>query len=67
MELCCLCLEDLYFLNPYLKQMNNLLSFSLDKIKGTVSMGYTRKVDEEKVITVISQLPTLHNLQELYK
>ena len=66
LELCCLCLEDLDFLNPYLRQMNNLLSFSLDKIKDTISMGYTREVGEENVITVLSPFPTLHHLRELY-
>ncbi|XP_021045418.1 oogenesin-2-like [Mus pahari] len=65
LELCCLCLEDLDFLNPYLKQMNNLLTLSLVEIKDTVSMDYARNLDEEKVITLISQLPTFHYLQEL--
>jgi hypothetical protein len=29
-------------------------------------MGDSRNLDEENVITVIYQLPTLHHLQELY-
>ena len=65
LELCCLGLEELDFLNPYLRQMNNLFSFSLGEIKDTISMDYTRKVDE-KVITVIFPLPTIHNFWELY-
>uniref|UniRef100_A0A8C6HDM1 Uncharacterized protein n=1 Tax=Mus spicilegus TaxID=10103 RepID=A0A8C6HDM1_MUSSI len=65
LELCCLCLEDLEFLNPYLKQINNLIILKLDEIKGTVSMGESRNIDEEKVITLISQLPTLQHLEKL--
>jgi hypothetical protein len=65
LELCCLCLEDLDFLNPYLKQINNLIRLKLDEIKGTVSMGESRNIDEEKVITLISQLPTLQHLEKL--
>ncbi|GAB1289202.1 PRAME-like 23 [Apodemus speciosus] len=66
LELCCLYLEDLDFLNPYLKQMTNLLTLSLDEIKGTISMCYSKMLDEEKVITLISQLPTLPSLQEFW-
>ncbi|XP_021056883.1 oogenesin-2-like [Mus pahari] len=66
LELSCLCLEDLDFLNPYLKQMDCLLSLTLYEIADTVNMDDYINLDEEKVITVISQLPTFHHLQELY-
>ncbi|XP_034359215.2 oogenesin-3-like [Arvicanthis niloticus] len=54
--LCRLCLEDLDFLNPYLRQMNNVLNLKLSHITDTLSMG-----DSE-----ISLLPTFHYLQKLY-
>nr|BAE26394.1 unnamed protein product [Mus musculus] len=66
LELSCLCLEDLDFLNPYLKQMSNLLSLTLDEIIYTLNIDDYRNINEEKVITVISHLPTFHHLQELY-
>ncbi|XP_034359212.1 oogenesin-3-like [Arvicanthis niloticus] len=50
-----LCLEDLDFLNPYLRQMNNLLNLKLSHITDTRSMD-----DSE-----MSLLPTFHCLQTL--
>ena len=66
LELSCLCLDDWDFLNPYLKQMNNILSLTLSHITDIFSMDDSRNLEEENVITVIYQLPTLHHLQELY-
>ncbi|XP_034359658.1 oogenesin-1-like isoform X1 [Arvicanthis niloticus] len=47
--------EDLDFLNPYLRQMNNLLNLTLCHIRRTLSMG-----DSEMLL-----LPPFHCLQKL--
>ena len=46
--------------------MSNLLSLTLDEIIYTLNIDDYRNLNEEKVITVISHLPTFHHLQELY-
>uniref|UniRef100_D4AD50 Oogenesin 3 n=2 Tax=Rattus norvegicus TaxID=10116 RepID=D4AD50_RAT len=66
LRLSCIFLEDLAMINPYLRQMNNLLTLMLDHINDTISAGVSKRLTEENVIKWISQLPTLHCLQELY-
>lgn len=61
-----ICIEDLAFLNPYLRQMKNIFSLTLHHITGTFDIGNAENQDEEKVFRLISQLPTLHYLQKLY-
>ncbi|XP_021056359.1 oogenesin-3-like isoform X1 [Mus pahari] len=65
LELCCICLEDLAFLNPYLRQMDSLLELTLDHITDGLSMGDSEML-EEKMITLVSQLPTFPCLQKLH-
>nr|BAB91151.3 oogenesin [Mus musculus] len=62
----CICIEELAFLNPYLKLMKSLFTLTLDHIIGTFSLGDSEKLDEETIFSLISQLPTLHCLQKLY-
>nr|XP_034359216.1 oogenesin-3-like [Arvicanthis niloticus] len=50
-----LCLEDLDFLNPYLRQMNNLLNLTLCHITDTLCMDASE----------MSLLPPFHCLQKL--
>ena len=59
------CIEELAFLISYLRQMNCLSSLILHHITGTLSMGDSEKLDEEKILKLISQDPTLHCLQNL--
>ncbi|EDL81050.1 similar to Hypothetical protein DJ1198H6.2 (predicted), partial [Rattus norvegicus] len=58
-------LEDLAMLNPYLRQMNNLFTLMLDGINRRPRMGNFEKLNQQNVITWISQLPTFYCLQEL--
>ena len=60
------CIKELAFLFSYLRQMNRLSSLILHHITGTFSMGGSEKLDEEKIFRLISQLPTLHCLQEFW-
>jgi hypothetical protein len=46
--------------------MSNLLSLTLDEIIYTLNIDDYRNLNEEKVIRVISHLPTFHHFQELY-
>lgn len=62
----CICIEELAFLNPYLKLMKSLFTLTLDHIIVTSSFGDSEKLDEEIIFSLISQLPTLHCLQKLY-
>ncbi|NP_001020157.1 uncharacterized protein LOC298621 [Rattus norvegicus] len=55
-------INELDLLNPYLRQMNNLLRLTLDHLRG--SIGFGEENEEEKAITLISQLPAFHCLQE---
>ncbi|NP_957710.2 oogenesin-3 [Mus musculus] len=64
LELYSLCLEDLAFLNPYLRQMDNLLELTLDHVTDSLSMGDSEMCEEE-MITLVSQLPTFPCLQKL--
>nr|BAC35741.1 unnamed protein product [Mus musculus] len=64
LELCSLCLQDLAFLNPYLRQMDNLLELTLDHITDSLSIGDSEML-EERMITLVSQLPTFPCLQKL--
>ncbi|XP_021044809.1 oogenesin-1-like [Mus pahari] len=61
-----LCTEELVFLNPYLRQMNNLLTLMLNSNRETFSMDDSIGLDEENMSRLISQLPTFHCLQNLY-
>ena len=64
LELCSLCLEDLAFLNPYLRQMDNLLELTLDHITDSLSIGDSEML-EERMITLVSQLLKFPCLQKL--
>ena len=48
----CIFIEELAFLNPYLRQMKSLFILTLDHIIGTSSMGDSEKRDEEKNIQI---------------
>ena len=60
----CICIEELAFLNPYLRQMDNLLELTLDHITDSLSIGDSEML-EERMITLVSQLPTFPCLQKL--
>ncbi|NP_001334167.1 oogenesin 4 isoform 1 [Mus musculus] len=58
--------EELVFLIPYLREMNNLLTFMLSSIRETCRMDNSTRLDEENISRFISRLPKFHCLQNLY-
>ncbi|EDL30971.1 PRAME like 32 [Mus musculus] len=65
LELSCIWEEELPFLNPYLRQMKNLLTLKLDDIT-EVTMDGDDLFDEKKRRKLISQLFSFYCLQNLY-
>ncbi|XP_076789621.1 oogenesin-1-like [Arvicanthis niloticus] len=59
--------EEIDFLTPYLRHMNNLLTLMIKSIRGASYMDdFSEEVDEENISRLISPLPTFHYLQNLY-
>ncbi|XP_034359363.1 oogenesin-1-like [Arvicanthis niloticus] len=59
--------EEIDFLNPYLSQMNNLLTLMLKSIRGACSMDDDSEgLDEENMSRLISSFSKFHCLQNLY-
>ncbi|XP_034359740.1 oogenesin-1-like [Arvicanthis niloticus] len=66
LELSCICIDNVAFLSPYMRQMKNLLTLILTDITDIITLDGCDDFDEKKMSRLISQLPSFHCLQNLY-